>query len=151
MLHTGLRAQEVCDLTLADIRLTKKDGWLTVQSGKRSKWREVPLNGTVRAALTEYVPRRTGDSQYLLPGRGGNRLTERALRLIVPRYAQAAGVSHLSPHDLRHRFGYRMAASGTPLQVLASLMGHDSLDTTMIYVRATRGDLQAAVERIAWR
>lgn len=65
--------------------------------------------------------------------------------------AQGRQGAGLSPHDLRHRFGYRMAASGTPLQVLASLMGHDSLDTTMIYFRATRGDLQAAAERIAWR
>ena len=90
-------------------------------------------------------------TSYVFPGRGGGRLTERALRLFVARLARQAKVSDLSPHDLRHRFGYRMAASGTPLQVLASLMGHDSLDTTMIYVRATRGDLQAAVERIAWR
>lgn len=96
MLHTGLRAQEVCDLTLADIRLSKKDGWLTVQSGKRSKWREVPLNGTVRAALEEYISGLTGDCQYLFPGRGGGRLTLRALRLIVARHAQAAGVPDLS-------------------------------------------------------
>ncbi|MHB9144184.1 MAG: tyrosine-type recombinase/integrase [Symbiobacteriia bacterium] len=133
------------------MRLTKKDGWLTIQSGKRSKWREVPLNGTVRDALAEYMRGLGEGASHLFPGRNGGRLTERALRLIVARYAQAAGVPDVSPHDLRHRFGYRMAASGTPLQVLASLMGHDSLDTTMIYAKATQGDLQAAVERIAWR
>ncbi len=39
----------------------------------------------------------------------------------------------VSPHDLRHRFGYRMAAM-VPLHRLAQIMGHDSLDTTKIYV-----------------
>jgi integrase/recombinase XerD len=51
--------------------------------------------------------------------------------------------------NLRHRFGYRMATS-VPLHRLAQLMGHDSLDTTMIYVQATRHDLQKEVEKIAW-
>ncbi len=55
----------------------------------------------------------------------------------------------MSPHDLRHRFGYRMAES-VPLHRMAQIMGHDSLDTTMIYVRATAGDLQREVEEIAW-
>jgi site-specific recombinase XerD len=56
----------------------------------------------------------------------------------------------VSPHDLRHRFGYRMEAR-VPLHRLAQLMGHDSLDTTMIYVQATKQDLQQDIERIAWR
>jgi integrase/recombinase XerC len=55
----------------------------------------------------------------------------------------------IHPHDLRHRFGYRMAKS-TPLHRLAQIMGHDSLDTTMIYVQATQHDLLKEVEDIAW-
>lgn len=38
----------------------------------------------------------------------------------------------------------------TALHRLAQIMGHDSLDTTMVYVKGTRGDLQNAVEEIAW-
>jgi integrase len=53
-------------------------------------------------------------------------------------------------HGLRHRFGYRMAKA-VPLHRLAQLMGHDSLDTTRIYVASTRADFQEAVETIAWR
>lgn len=56
----------------------------------------------------------------------------------------------LSPHDLRHRFGYRMAET-VPLHRLAQIMGHDSLDTTMVYVRGTSEDLQRDVEHIAWQ
>ena len=67
----------------------------------------------------------------------------------MKRYAEQARVHDISPHDLRHRFGYRMASS-VPLHRLAQLMGHDSLDTTMRYVRGTKQDLQQAVEKIAW-
>jgi integrase/recombinase XerD len=37
-----------------------------------------------------------------------------------------------------------------PLHRLAQIMGHESLDTTMIYIKATKADLQQAVEKIAW-
>jgi len=37
-----------------------------------------------------------------------------------------------------------------PLHRLAQIMGHDSLDTTMLYSRGTPRDLQRAVETIAW-
>lgn len=61
-----------------------------------------------------------------------------------------ARVHDVSLHDLRHRFGYRMAAS-VPLHRLAQLMGHNSLDTTIFYAHATKHDLQQDIERIAWR
>jgi len=58
-------------------------------------------------------------------------------------------VTDVSPHDLRHRFGYRMAGV-VPLYRLAQIMGHDSLNTTMLYIRGTKQDLQRDVEKIAW-
>ncbi len=105
MLHTGLRASEVCMLTRSQVKLGKRSGTIQVL-GTRNKYREIPLNATAR-------------------------------------------VGNVSTHDLRHRFGYRMAES-VPLHRLAQLMGHDSLDTTMISIRATRSDLQKEVEKIAW-
>jgi site-specific recombinase XerD len=76
-------------------------------------------------------------------------LSERALGYIVKKYACVAKLPDVSPHDLRHRFGYRMAQS-VPLHRLAQIMGHDSLDTTKLYIQGTRHDLQQAVETIAW-
>lgn len=82
-------------------------------------------------------------------GKSGHTLTVRALGYVVAKYARLAGVPDLSPHDLRHRFGYRMTRH-VPLHRLAGIMGHDSLDTTRIYVQPTRADLQQDVETIAW-
>jgi integrase/recombinase XerC len=41
-------------------------------------------------------------------------------------------------------------AEQVPLHRLAQIMGHDSLDTTLLYVQATKRDLQNEVEKIAW-
>ena len=143
LLHTGLRAREVCTITRGQVRLGKRSGTLTVH-GKRNKYREIPLNATARAALVAY------DSSLLKPSRDPTplflsqkrhtQLTERGLGYLIKKYADRAHISNVSPHDLRHRFGYRMAQS-VPLHRLAQLMGHDSLDTTLIYTQGTGEDL----------
>ncbi len=50
MLHTGLRARELCTLTRAQVSIGKRSGTILVH-GKRNKYREIPLNVTARAAL----------------------------------------------------------------------------------------------------
>src|SRR5947209_15672063 len=55
MLHTGLRAREVCTLTRSQVKLGKRSGTLQV-FGKRNKYREIPLNATARVALDDYDP-----------------------------------------------------------------------------------------------
>ena len=159
-LHTGLRAEELCKLKPEHVKLGRRSGYLTVY-GKRGKYREVPLNVTAREALKELIEMLPGgaDSPWLFPSRKGTMngsgereqqpITVRGLGYLVKRYAELAKVEDVSSHDLRHRFGYRMAEK-TPLHRLAQIMGHDSLDTTMVYVRGTQGDLQNAVEEIAW-
>ncbi|OYD09139.1 tyrosine-type recombinase/integrase [Paludifilum halophilum] len=152
MLHTGLRTMEVCELQCRDVILGKRSGRLLVRSGKRNKQREVPLNVTIRTSLEEYLA--TLDPQGAAPlfrsEKTGGRLGERALRHLIQKYMRRAGLEGLSAHDLRHRFGYVMGEK-TPLHRLAQIMGHDNLDTTMIYVQATRSNRQAEVEKIAWQ
>ncbi len=149
LLHTGLRAQELCSLTRKQVHLGKRNGTLRI-IGKRKKVRDVPLNATARSILGTYLETLPKESEYLFPSektRGA--LTQRALGHLITKYARAAHLVDVSPHDLRHRFGYLMAEV-VPLHRLAQIMGHDSLDTTMLYIRGTRQDLQYDVEQIAW-
>jgi site-specific recombinase XerD len=149
LLHTGLRAQELCTLTRQQIHLGKRNGTLRI-TGKRKKVREVPLNTTVRSILSQYLETLPQECQYLFPSEKTHRaLTGRALGHLVTKYAAQAQIVDISPHDLRHRFGYRMAEM-VPLHRLAQIMGHDSLDTTMLYIHGTKQDLQQDVEKIAW-
>jgi integrase/recombinase XerD len=149
LLHTGLRAREICQLRRDQVKLGRRSGTLEI-IGKRNKYREVPLNTTARKALEEYLSTLSFDIVYLFPsGKTREALSERALGYIVKKYAESAKLVDVSPHDLRHRFGYRMAES-VPLHRLAQIMGHDSLDTTRLYIQGTKHDLQQAVETIAW-
>jgi integrase/recombinase XerD len=107
-------------------------------------------------ALTSYLRTLPDGAHYLFPSRKRGRsgagvgpLGERAPVDIVSQYAEQARVRDLSPYDLRHPFGDRMAQTA-PLHRPAQVMGHDSLDTTLRYVRGTRHDLQQAGETIAW-
>lgn len=149
LLHTGLRAQELCTLTRQQVHLGKRNGTLRI-IGKRKKVREVPLNTTARSILNQYLEILPQERQYLFPSEKTQKaLTGRALGHLVTKYAAQAKIADVSPHDLRHRFGYRMAEV-VPLHRLAQIMGHDSLDTTMLYIRGTKQDLQQDVEKIAW-
>lgn len=149
LLHTGLRASEICQLRRDQVKLGKRSGSLEI-IGKRNKYREVPLNATACKALEEYLPTLSADTVFLFPSSKTRKaLSERVLGYIVKKYAASAKLVGVSPHDLRHRFGYRMAES-VPLHRLAQIMGHDSLDTTKLYIQGTRHDLQQAVETISW-
>lgn len=149
LLHTGLRAQELCTLTRQQIHLGKRAGMLRIV-GKRKKVREVPLNTTARSILNLDLETLPQECPYIFPSEKTQRaLTGRALGHLVTKYATQAHVADVSPHDLRHRFGYRMAEA-VSLHRLAQIMGHDSLDTTMLYIRGTKQDLQQDVEKIAW-
>jgi integrase/recombinase XerD len=152
MLHTGLRVSEVCNLKWEQVVRRKRSGHLRIW-GKRNKYREVPLNVTARKALEKYEKSEATERQagpyVFVSQRTKTKLTPRGIGFLIARYARQAGIENLRPHDLRHRFGYRMAER-VPLHRLAQIMGHDSLDTTLLYVRGTQDDLQKAVETIAW-
>jgi Phage integrase family len=121
-----------------------------VKLGKHNKYREVPLNITACDVLEEYLSTLPSHTIFLFPSdKTKGPLSERMLGYIIKKYADGAKLTDVSPHDLRHRFSYRMAES-IPLHRLAQIMGHDSLDTTKLYIQGTKQDLQRAVETIAW-
>jgi len=149
LLHTGLRARELCTLTRKQVHVGKRNGMLRIID-KRYKVRDVPLNATAQSILSAYLETLPEESMYLfLSEKTQEALTERALGHLIAKYARLANLVNVSPHVLRHRFGYRMAEM-VPLHRLAQIMRHDSLDTTMLYIRGTKQDLQHDVEKIAW-
>jgi integrase/recombinase XerD len=117
--------------------------------GNRTKYCEIPLNATARRVLEEYMRTISKDAAYLFPSEKTSKaLTERRFGYLVKRFASAAKLASVGSYDLRHHFGYRMAET-LPLHRFAKIVKHDSLDTTMIYVRGTKSDLFLEVEKIA--
>lgn len=146
MLNTGLRAGEVCALTMGDVEISERKGILVVQEGKGSRQRSLPLNKPARHALAAWLKVRPESvTGHLFTGQRGDALTTSALRRILENLSRRADVD-ASPHTLRHTFGKRLVDSGVSLEKVAALLGHNSLNTTRIYVAPGVRDLEQAVE-----
>ena len=149
LLDAGLRLSELASLKRSDIDLSERKGWVRVRLGKGMKTREIPLNRDVRKALEEYfaVFEGKGDEPLFSGQRGP--LSANGIWEIVKKYAYQARLEHCSPHTLRHTFGKNLVDAGTPLDQVALLLGHESLDTTKIYTAPRAADLEKAVERVS--
>lgn len=153
-LNTALRLAELAALDVGDISVSARRGRLTVRSGKGESYREIPLNSTCRDALTEWMiarasqlSRRTGDEAALWLARTGNRLTPRAIDLVLRRLAADAGID-LSAHLLRHTCLTNLVRAGTDLVLVAEIAGHRRLDTTRRYSLPSQADREAALEAL---
>jgi len=151
MLGTGLRISELVALEVADLEISDRQGTLQVRSGKGMKQREIPLNKQVRAVLLAYLEERAennGEYKQLFLGQRGP-LTERGVDQLISKYAYQARLENCTAHTLRHSFAKNLVDTGTPLDQVATLLGHESLNTTRIYTKPSRQDLEKAVRRAA--
>ncbi len=142
LLDTGLRASELCNLTIEHTHLDPGDAYVHVL-GKGLKEREVPLGQLSRQMLTEYISTYRADAGPGEPvfGRryqGDMPLTTSGLASAMSRVCEWAGITGLrdSPHTLRHTYALRFLLEGGSIYTLRLLLGHDRLSTTEIYLRA---------------
>lgn len=147
MLHAGLRIGELCSLKRKDIEIAPRSGTVRVR-GKGNKERSVPLNVTIRKILETWFKENPGDT--LWPNRYGKPISVRGVRKLVDGYAYDARLEGVTPHTLRHTFCKNLIDSGVPLDQVAMLAGHESLDVTKQYTVPSEADLQAATEKVAW-
>ena len=144
MMKTGLRVSELIDLTLTDVELSERAGKVIVREGKRGKYREVPLSKEVRVALEMYLQKRSEEaSEQLFLGQRGP-LNVPGVQYLVAKYAYQARLPDVTPHTLRHTFGKNLVDAGISLEQVAALLGHESLDTVIIYTKPSHGDLEKA-------
>jgi site-specific recombinase XerD len=150
--HTGLRVGELCALRLGDVEISARKGAVTVRSGKGSKHRVVPLNHDARQAIGAYLevrPKVTDD--HLFIGQRGEPLRPQGVELLVKQYARQAGLTDVTPHVLRHSFAKQALDAGVDLVAVATLLGHQRLETTAIYTKPSARDLEKAVARLETR
>ena len=149
LLGTGLRISEAAALKLSDVELGERSGRVRVRQGKGMKARSVPLSSQVRNDLQTYLEMREHEEEErLFLGQRGP-LSEWGIHAAVKKYAYQARLEDLTAHTLRHTFGKNLVDAGTPLDQVATLLGHESLDTTRIYVQPSERDLERAVRRAA--
>lgn len=147
MLFAGLRVEEVSLLDLTDITINERSGSVRVRNGKGSKERSIPLNLITRRALGEWVNiRGNTPANGLFDGKSSERLTTRHIERLISDLGAACRIPGLSPHWLRYTFAKRLEKQGVVIEQIRDLLGHESIETTRRYLRASFAELQDAVE-----
>jgi integrase/recombinase XerC len=137
---SGLRLSELVGLDLSALDLADR----TVRVlGKGAKSRVLPIGRFAVAALSKWLTERSllmgrGEAAELagpvFVGRGGRRLTTRAVQLRVTTWARRQGLGvHLHPHMFRHSFASHLLESSGNLRGVQELLGHADISTTQIY------------------
>lgn len=130
----GLRLSEAIHLKITDI--DSQAMRIHVRLGKGKKDRYVMLSPTLLETLRVYW-KRYRPKTWLFPGSRGNRpLHPRAVQRFVETAVEKAGImKHISPHSLRHTFATHLLESGTNIRFIQELLGHSSIQTTMVYLK----------------
>jgi integrase len=133
----GLRIGEALNTVVGDLDFNNYN--LRVRQGKGKKDRTVPM------AQRLVVPLR-----QLTAGKGAQdkvftNLNARSAYRVITRLAKAAGLDGLHPHSLRHFFGTQLVERGANLRDVQELMGHESIETTAIYLDVTARHLKSTV------
>jgi integrase/recombinase XerD len=148
--QTGLRASELTGLRCRDIHLGT--GPHVSCTGKGRKRRITPLTTDSVNLLRAWMAERGGrpDDVLFLTNRGGalshDALAQR-LAHYVARCPRLAGRTTITPHVLRHTAAMRLLHAGVDITVIALWLGHESVATTQIYLRADLELKQRALDR----
>lgn len=150
-LQAGLRVSELARLVGGDLVVTRRAGTIRVRDGKGHRERTVPLNTPCRRALLRYFETHPArDDQPIFVSERGRAMAKRSIQHTISAAARRANIERIevSAHTLRHTFATRYLEDNPgDLVGLAQLMGHESLDTTAVYVRPSHEDLAQRLER----
>ena len=140
--QTGLRNAELRSLRRHDVQLGV--GAHLRCSGKGRKTRGTPLRRDVATVLDAWLIERGAEpDDPVFPSTRGGFLSADALQAPVVRYVVAAGTTcpslagrTITPHTLRHTAAMDLLRRGVDLRVIALWLGHESIETTQIYLHA---------------
>ncbi|MCA1791993.1 MAG: site-specific integrase [Thioalkalivibrio sp.] len=140
--QTGLRLSELIALQQEDLQLTSGAHVRVV--GKGRKERCTPLSKNTRAVLATWVSEPPKNpAQPLFPNARGDRLSAHGVHYLLAKHVAVASdvcpsLKHkrVSPHVLRHTTAMDLLQAGVEQAVIALWLGHESIETTQIYLDA---------------
>lgn len=140
--QTGLRLSELTGLRQQDVSLGT--GAHVRCLGKGRKERATPLTKPTARVVAAWIERQCSDaSTFLFPSARGGRLSADAGQSLVARHVEAArsvcpslAKKRVTPHVLRHTAAMELLQAGVDRALIAIWLGHESVETTQIYLDA---------------
>lgn len=142
---TGARVSELIQIKVEHI----KHGHLDLYS-KGGKLRRIYIPQALQKEALLWLSDKQQNSGFVFLNRYGNRITTRGISGQLKKLASRYGIDTavIYPHSFRHRFAKSFLDRCNDIAFLADLMGHESIETTRIYLRKTATEQREIVDKI---
>lgn len=145
MAATGARVSELLQIKAEHVSV----GYLDLYS-KGGKMRRIYIPKRLCTEAAKWLKGRGVISGYLFTNRTGNLISTRGIAIQLKHFAETYGINRevVYPHSFRHRFAKNFLEKFNDIALLADLMGHESIETTRIYLRRTASEQQKIVDKV---
>ena len=142
---TGARISELLKIKAEHV----DSGYLDLYS-KGGKIRRLYIPKRLREEAATWLSKEGISSGYIFKNRYGNVISARGIAQQLKHFATQYGLDPkvVYPHSFRHRFAKNFLDKYKDIAFLADLLGHESIETTRIYLRRTATEQQALVDKI---
>ena len=142
---TGARVSELVQIKVEHVQV----GYYDIYT-KGGKIRRIYIPMKLRLEAEEWLKQTKRASGYLFLNRYGERITTRGISQQLKNYAEKYGLNKkvVYPHSFRHRFAKNFLEKFNDISLLADLMGHESIETTRIYLRRSSTEQQQIVDEV---
>ena len=147
----GVRVSELVSLNVGDIEMGRQE---LIVYGKGSKERKTYLTDSAKFYLRRYLQMRQQDGLtdqplFVTLDRPHDRLTVAGIQYMLRQLEQRAGVKNTHPHRFRRTIATDLLARGMKIEEVKEFLGHEKLDTTMIYCTIKEENVQASHRKYA--
>lgn len=142
---TGARISELVQIKSEHVQM----GYLDLCS-KGGKVRRIYIPSALQKETLKWLEENGVQSGFIFLNKYGNRITSRGIAGQLKHFAVRYGLDPnvVYPHSFRHRFAKSFLERYNDIAMLADLMGHESIETTRIYLRKTSTEQQNIVNRV---
>ena len=148
----GLRVSELTELKISDLFF--EEGFIKV-TGKGNKERFVPIEKHTMKIINLYknynrnfLSIQKGHEDTLFLNRRGKKLTRAMIFTIIKELALKINLNKtISPHTFRHSFASHLLENGADLRSIQTMLGHESITTTEIYLHLDRSKLSEIINK----
>jgi site-specific recombinase XerD len=142
---TGARVSELVQIKAEHV----KAGFFDLYT-KGGKLRRLYIPKLLKAETEQWLTEKGIWTGYIFLNRFGERITTRGIAQQLKTYAANYGldIKVIYPHSFRHRYAKNFLEKYNDIALLADLMGHESIETTRIYLRRTTSEQKEIVDKI---
>jgi hypothetical protein len=153
MIDCGLRVSEVVNLKYSDFDFKNKSVKIrTLKKREKTEHRTIPLSSRLYNQLATYIADKKNinpnDWMFPSPDQKNKHITRFAINKYLLRLSQKTNIKNLHPHAMRHSFATQLLTAGTPIENIKTLLGHTSIDTTLIYAHIPQQILRQNIENL---